>query len=77
MPDKKWTHKPDSSPNVETIKTPDLIQIGVGKDSHDIKKLVSIPTISVCYPLDKIFKDTHSGKWQKLASDKRWRPKSS
>jgi hypothetical protein len=77
MPDKKWTHKPDSRSNVETIKTPDLIQIGVGKDSNDIKKLVSVPTISVTYPLDKIFKDTPSGKWQKLACDKKWKPKSS
>lgn len=73
MPDKRWRHRNDSSPNLAVMPSEDLTQIGVGKDSKQIQFIQPKTMIQWVLPLDQMFKDKPSGKWQSAAEDTRWR----
>ena len=61
-----WKHKPDGAENVEAKKTDDLQAFGYWKNSKTPRILTNPAIIQVTQPLEKIFGDAPSGKFEKL-----------
>lgn len=73
LPDKEWKHAKDNKPNLKTVTMSDLDILAIGKNSKDKPTLSPKVMIQWVLPLDKIFGDKNSGKWQDAAKNKEWK----
>lgn len=73
MPKDRWIHKSDKSENIKVSKLDRFIPLGISRDSNNHLEIPQKSMIQGYLDLDKMFKDSGSGKWQSEASDKRWK----